>query len=115
MKPRHAAALALVGWYLMTPPVMGREDGHKPWPPVARWVVVEDFDSLAPCKLARDKMSNAAEQQFRYLRHEFLHGRQDTAELIDEFFDKYSRPLDLLVVKLDGECVASDDPRLKEK
>jgi hypothetical protein len=25
MKPRHAAALVLVGWYLMTPPV--RPDG----------------------------------------------------------------------------------------
>jgi hypothetical protein len=60
------------------------------------------------CQILRNNSSKTFE-------HEFLHGRQDSAELIDEFFDKYSRPLDLLVGKLDAQCFATDDPRLKER
>jgi hypothetical protein len=116
MNLRHAAALALVGWYLMVPPAMGPpKNWSNPVPPMARWVVAGEFDSPAPCKLARDKMSNTAHQQFQDLRHEFLHGRQDSGELIDEFYEKYSRQLDLLAGKLDAQCIATDDPLLKEK
>jgi hypothetical protein len=34
MKLRHAAALALVGWYIITPPLNGEPD---PSMPVSRW------------------------------------------------------------------------------
>jgi hypothetical protein len=50
MKPRHAAALALVGWYLMVPP--RQSDG---WPdlaaPVSEWTALGDgFADIESCE-----------------------------------------------------------------
>jgi hypothetical protein len=39
MKLRHAAALALVGWYIMTPPLNGEPD---PSMPISRWYVLKE-------------------------------------------------------------------------
>jgi hypothetical protein len=36
MKPRHAAALALVGWYLLAPPLRGR-NAIDMSAPIAKW------------------------------------------------------------------------------
>jgi hypothetical protein len=49
MKLRHAAALALVGWYLMMPPLRG---GGKPddQAPISAWTVFRKFDSTAACQ-----------------------------------------------------------------
>ena len=48
MKPRHAAALALVGWYLMMPPLGsdGRPDDSAPLP---QWKIRGSFDTAAGC------------------------------------------------------------------
>jgi len=48
MKPRHAAALALVGWYLMLPLRKGTailDDA-----PIASWKRVDSFDSASECR-----------------------------------------------------------------
>ena len=42
MKLRHAAALALVGWYLMAPLQTGA--------PISKWASVRSFDSPAGCE-----------------------------------------------------------------
>jgi hypothetical protein len=52
MKLRHAAALALVGWYLMTPPITG--DMKEVWinykAPLDEWTIIgERFDSKEGC------------------------------------------------------------------
>jgi|HubBroStandDraft_6_1064221.scaffolds.fasta_scaffold555207_4 hypothetical protein len=88
MKPRHAAALALVGWYLMCPPLCtsdwnGKEtscgsDGFNYDAPLDRWFKASEppeFKSLRKCEIS------AAERSSEVL----------------------------------CKCVASDDPRLKEK
>jgi hypothetical protein len=53
MKARHAAALALVGWYLMTPPILLKcpDEGA----PLSRWTVEEAFDTARECK---NKLNN---------------------------------------------------------
>ena len=53
MKPRHVAALALVGWYLMVPPPCAdhrvfltcRESGD----PVGQWTIRDKFDTEQEC------------------------------------------------------------------
>ena len=56
MNPHHAAALALVGWYLMLPTA-----GNTP-PHFARWEIVRSFDTAIACKEAADhwRISTAA-------------------------------------------------------
>jgi hypothetical protein len=87
MKPRHAAALALVGWYLMIPP-------HLHWnrqrvtfssdAPLREWKVAQPFDEAWKC-------------DERLMQNELACGS--------------TCPLESLW--LSAQCIASDDPRLK--
>ena len=50
MNPRHAAALALVGWYLMVPPAErgGKQlDYHAP---LSTWSIMQSFDTAQSCE-----------------------------------------------------------------
>jgi hypothetical protein len=90
MKLRHAAALALVGWYLLAPPA---SDIGKRWlltddsEPLAKWKLVNSFDSASEC---RDDL---------LVR---LNGAKKTNQASTRFVESF-------------KCIASDDPRLKEK
>jgi hypothetical protein len=58
MNLRHAAALALVGWYLLAPPI-AHDPGHwhpKMTAPLNEWIVAKSFDSASECekRLAQD-------------------------------------------------------------
>ncbi len=46
MKPRHAAALALVGWYLLMPPPSSKYPGSvvDTTAPLSQWEVVPSYD-----------------------------------------------------------------------
>jgi hypothetical protein len=48
MKPRHAAALALVGWYLMIPSSM-LPAGAAYKEPLRKWQIVRSFDTADDC------------------------------------------------------------------
>jgi hypothetical protein len=48
MNHRHAAALALLGWYLLSPP--RRNDQLRPEVPLADWVQLGSFDSAEKCR-----------------------------------------------------------------
>jgi hypothetical protein len=51
MKPRHAAELALVGWYLMVPPPVLH--GNPPVDleaPLSKWTLFSMYDSAAECE-----------------------------------------------------------------
>jgi hypothetical protein len=90
MKPRHAVAFALVGWYLMVPPT--KDANHiDPSVPLPRWVVLRAFDTAA---------CNDAQDQLRY-RVSRLNLQIPVASASEaaEF----------------SQCIASDDPRLKGK
>jgi hypothetical protein len=49
MKLRHAAALALVGWYLLVPPVNGAGSIASK-APIKHWTVLHWFGSEKACK-----------------------------------------------------------------
>jgi hypothetical protein len=95
MKPRHAAALALVGWYLMVPPprTVGDHFETNFYAPLSKWTRLRMFDFQSQCEATRK-----AYQQ---------------------------KPTGNLVIMLGAaeaqattkasQCVATEDPRLKEK
>jgi hypothetical protein len=87
VKPRHAAVLALVGWYLMVPPVYQRLRSRPV--PLSKWVVNGSFDSAKKCDDAATKRS---------------------AELV-----KNNRIRTAVDFAETYQCVSADDPRLKEK
>ena len=85
MNFRHAAALALVGWYLMIPSVT--PSGYDNAAPLGKWFVYGGYDSAHECEGAK------------FLDREGLKQRHDP--LADAFKN--------------AQCIATDDPRLKEK
>ena len=102
MKLRHAAALALVGWYLMAPPIHlenSKTDGQHtmstfsvdPNAPLREWkqVQAQEFDSEADC---RRTISNGCHREIEANGPSYLEG-----------------PL------CGAVCVSTDDPRLKSK
>lgn len=83
MNPRHAAALALMGWYLMMPP----GDSNAP---IARWHLIASFDTARECW---------AEQK----------------QELDYYQDPKHPDVNTWAQWNTAECIATDDPRLKEK
>jgi hypothetical protein len=92
LKPRDAAALALVGWYLMVPPT---KDANQidPSVPLPKWVVLRAFDTAAACNDAQDQL------RYQVSRLNLQIPVASAASEAAEF----------------SQCIASDDPRLKEK
>jgi hypothetical protein len=81
MKPRHAAALALVGWYLMLPPAVPNDpDKVDSSAPLSQWEVMTTFDSQSQCAAEQTRMIGVGNKLGRF-----------------------------------SQCIASDDPRLKQK
>ena|SRR5208282_4211773 len=65
MNSRHGCALALVGWYLMTPPVSTSYDGNKAFvnsqAPIRQWKIGGTFGSSVDCEKAREKSQKNAQ------------------------------------------------------
>jgi hypothetical protein len=98
MNPRHTAVLALVGWYLMTPPPLfhSRPDVDLD-APLGKWTVYEALDSAKECEADRSATFHLANQKV----------------LGDPTDDPKLRAIrDQLAA---SQCIATDDPRLKEK
>jgi hypothetical protein len=100
MKPRHAAALVLVGWYLMVPPTSyeDREPRVLSDAPLSAWKVLGTYDSVAECQRAR------------------MAGTQK-AKTVTQLHPGWSGSYQAAFVKswLEALCMPTDDPRLKEK
>jgi hypothetical protein len=94
MRPPHrTAALVLTGWYLMWPPMS--ESFHVELnAPIARWMVMKSFDSADSCE--------------RYNQYVAAHAKALASAKPE------ARAAALLAMK-SGHCIATDDPRLKEK
>jgi hypothetical protein len=85
MLPRHAAALALVGWYLIVPP-RGNNGSQAI---LSGWTIVHSYDTARECEQAhKDRL--AAMPKLPPLPSGF----------VPKFPDSFV-------------CVASDDPRLR--
>jgi hypothetical protein len=93
MQLRHAAALALVGWYLMTPPLSlssSHQAGVDLSKPLSEWVRIESYDTASDCNKEIEAINNRA----------VSYAREHHAMMLELFH---------------GQCVATDDPRLKER
>jgi hypothetical protein len=114
MKVRHAAALTLVGWYLMLPPTDGTGRFRLNLDaPIARWEIDTGFDTARECEQQKILDSNDyvhlySEPKLKHLT-EVLEGKlpaESNAEFgVAQAFQR----------KAFEKCVASDDPRLNEK
>jgi hypothetical protein len=94
MNLRHAAALALVGWYLMLPPMVGNHTDTSA--PLNSWRMTASYDAAIDCrKVLEDSI------------------RDSEKALQDPHLLPFTRAASLQF--LDAACVATDDPRLKEK
>jgi len=89
MQPRHAAALALVGWFLLCPPLCSSGWNKGEDTPCARG----EFNYDAPLGLWFEPPDLA---QFNSLRKCEISAAEKSSKIV-------------------CKCVASDDPRLKEK
>ena len=97
MTLRHATALALVGWYLMMPPLLPRLSEGEPdffgplaLAPLYQWTKVDSFDSLREC----------IDAHFKLLHDRVMKNANDEIQIEQAY---------------SARCIATDDPRLKEK
>jgi len=81
VKPRHAAALALVGWYLLTPPL--DQNRKFDWSaPYSQWIHFASYDSAEKCENERailavssgEEVGVPKEQQHQ-VRQKFVNSR----------------------------------------
>jgi hypothetical protein len=111
MKPRHAVALALVGWYLMVPPVADRAfelsqprliEGSAP---LSDWDIRRAYDTADECEKANWEMRKPAmDGILKKLRanEKSLKGESSTERI---------RRIDM-ARESSAKCIATDDPRL---
>jgi hypothetical protein len=98
MKPCHATALALVGWYLMVPPLVNAPNKVDTQAPLTSWKVHQAFDTAEECRMA------LSSTQAKY---------EHTATAPIGTIKKGTRAFALQIVF--GRCISSDDPSLKAK
>jgi hypothetical protein len=105
MTLRHAAALTLVGWYLMVPPVVDNAPGHS-----GKWVAAimngsltnwEQWASYDTAKECNDFRFNESSDT----AHSLVSGKIPPEKR--HAIEKYYAEIDL------AQCIATDDPRLK--
>jgi hypothetical protein len=121
MKPRHAAALALAGWYLVTPHTFPNSREPNLSMPLSQWSRIGPVPSKSDCEARlsasiRKNDDPAVREKFKKeylpaLRAE-VQREWPNQKVPDNYFDKgYFDDLDHYL-KL-SQCVAEDDPRLK--
>ena len=98
MKPRHTAALALVGWYLLVPLLVNAPYKVDTEAPLRSWKVYQTFDTRDEC----DKSRLAGQAKYKH-----------TASAQVGSIKKGTRAFALQMTF--ARCVSSDDPRLKTK
>jgi len=105
MKTRHTAALAIVAWYLMIPPINAHNkvDAHAP---MSKWKKGVSFDSEKECDQSlQDAIANPmTESEYRAAEQATLKAKM--------------HPLSQSEMKkrtAESVCVSADDARLKAK
>ena len=98
-----ALALALVGWYLLTP-TLGKDNLPDYDASVPMWTLQHVFDSAADCDLMRSRWRERAHRMGKAASEKKNLAPEDEKITLEQFYDFE-----------DCECIASDDPRLREK
>ena len=106
MKLRHAAALALVGWYLMTPPM------------VCRTGTAQECPNYANCAFCRSDSQTQLREWVREPDTKEFEFKNDCQHVISD--GCHSEVEADGTTSLEGDlcgadCIAADDPRLKPK
>ena len=96
MNLRHAAALALVGWYLMVPPYSERPIPPSNLPPLSKWSIYQRYNTPDECRQVRSDITSGWLQDSP---PDFVQ------RFVNNFKSTFAR----------AKCVATNDPRLKEK
>jgi len=108
MKLRHAAVLALVGWYLMMPPIescLGAFSGGScEQTPLAKWQIRVTRDSLEECEKSKAVW---IEKGRMYLGESDARSRTRGLRMAPNEAD--------FLADTEAICVATDDPRLKNE
>jgi hypothetical protein len=89
-KVSRAAALATIGWYLLLPPIT-HDGAVRAEARLADWLNIGAYESSGDCEAARLRILD------------------DPRPLHDKDHPSLRKQI------LDSVCIASDDPRLKEK
>ncbi len=106
MNPRHAVALALVGWYLMVPPDSTVPHSVDSAAPISRWSIVTNFESTDTCKQALTELRNKNGDP----------AKLDATGRLRRFQKRQPADLELAHARIDhATCIATGDPLLKEK
>jgi hypothetical protein len=100
MNPRHAAALALVGWYLMVAPRSQDHTAFVPSAPLSQWDLIGSYDTAAQCMKVRSESIARVANKVRAIG--------PNGKALDEAGTRESSATTI-------KCIASDDPRLKGK
>ena len=109
MRFRRAAALALAGWYLMVPPTVK----NAGWQidenaPLSRWKIEGSYDSADSCTSDQRTWITTLKSLYGpdYVKRiTKLIGPNGANEQVTAFDGSL----------IESQCIASDDPRLKEK
>ena len=111
MNLRHTAALALVGWVLLIPPLVLPESELRPEPldvdrkaPLSDWIQEGSFDRAEDCEKARRALPDEVKNQ----RTVIIPGAMGAAEIERSHAN-------LVMGAVSARCVRTDDPRLKSK
>jgi hypothetical protein len=106
MNLRHAAMLALVGWYLMVPPYNDNfvVNTHAP---LSQWQVFQAYDDAFACNAVQAQGMKTASDKLKH-REKHVHEYPPGTAYRDRFIAQQWQ-------YLDSQCIASDDPRLKGK
>ena len=87
MEPRHGAALALIGWYLMVPPYAANVYRCDKNAPLSNWLKFKSFQSEPACREYLDMMRSSK---------------------------GFSRDSPTYYRTLYSKCISSDDPGFKQ-
>jgi hypothetical protein len=107
MKSCHATALALVGWYLIVPPVYQTDDGNLligVGKALSDWTVAATYDSAVECQQDMTSMTSTARPQ---TKGPFM------VRIPTEGLSKNDQQPIIELILRHAHCIAADDPRLK--
>ena len=104
MKPRHAAGLALVGWYLLIPPAFSAMGDHPRSfndlsAPLNRWDLWPSFDLKTSCENEKEQLRTEAPLRLNFAHEHPDQGRNGNMVAVSEAWQM-------------AECIATDDPRV---
>jgi hypothetical protein len=107
MNGRHAAALALLGWYLMLPPIQGsRESGYRvdDGAPFSQWQLESGLEMAAECNAGLSRFLDWHKREAPPKGADVPHTGTFTSMDVAVWFRV---PL--------ARCIETDDPGLKPK